>query len=209
MECLRGNFDFDMKLFPLTEESNIYASIISEVATLLQELVQRLVRTPKKHHVFQLSLFIFHAHAKIVTYHRFDRFIYACAAVLFAGKLTEQIEYPADILKTCRAILREKRGLEGEDSEEKQRYMMKKLFEAEVNLMISVGFDMELEVGLTYLEEWERAIKDSHFFKTTAEQLSKLYHTNTVLYFEPELLALASLGMAAKSQGLTPDICGW
>ena len=49
--------------------------------------------------------------------------------------------------------------------------------------MISVGFDMELEVGLTYLEEWERAIKDSHFFKTTAEQLSKLYHTNTVLYF--------------------------
>lgn len=140
-----------MKLFPLTEENKLYSNLSEEIARLIQEIIHRLLRSNKKHLLFQLSLFIFHAHAKIVTYHRFDRFIYACAAILFAGKLTEQIEFPADILKTCRTILREKKGIEGEDSEEKFKSLLKKIFEAEVNLMISVGFDMELEVGLTYL----------------------------------------------------------
>jgi hypothetical protein len=91
--------------------------LAAQIAALLSEVVLKLTRTPKKHQSIQLALFIFHAHAKIVTYHRFDRFIYACAAILLAGKLTEQIEYPVDILKCLRSILREKRGLEGEDSE--------------------------------------------------------------------------------------------
>lgn len=37
--------------------------------------------------VLHMALWVFHAQAKIVTYARFDRFLYACAAILVAMKL--------------------------------------------------------------------------------------------------------------------------
>jgi hypothetical protein len=72
--------------------------------------------------------------------------MYACAAILVAAKLTENMEfYPSMILKTLRAHLRKLKGLERiEDSEEKIKSLTKKLFEAEVNLMINIGFDFDL-----------------------------------------------------------------
>jgi hypothetical protein len=73
--------------------------------------VLKLTRTPRPSQIIQIALFIFHAHAKITTYHKFDRFIHACAAILLAGKFTEQLEYPVDILKESRKILRERRGV--------------------------------------------------------------------------------------------------
>lgn len=90
-----------MKLLPLYEQHphNHYQALTAHIAALLSATVQRLPRTSRKHHLLQLALFIFHAHAHIHTYHRFDRFLYAPAALLLAGKLTEQIEYPIDILR--------------------------------------------------------------------------------------------------------------
>ena len=41
--------------------------------------------------------------------------------------------------------------MEGEDSEEKTKELLKKMFEAEVNLMVTIGFDFELCVGAEYL----------------------------------------------------------
>jgi hypothetical protein len=75
-----------------------------------------------------LSLYIFHCQVKIDTYHKFDRFLYAVAAVLVATKLTENLKYPIDILRTMRKLLREKKGLEGEEAEEKTRGMLKRVF---------------------------------------------------------------------------------
>ncbi len=49
--------------------------------------------------------------------------------------------------------------------------------------MISIGFDFDLIVGLEPLEEWEKSIKDNHFMKVAVEHLTKLYHTNIVIYF--------------------------
>lgn len=72
--------------------------------------------------------------------------MYACAAILVASKLTENMEfYPSMIIKILRAHLRKGKGLEGvEDTEEKLKNLTKKLFEAEVNLMINIGFDFDL-----------------------------------------------------------------
>ena len=86
---------------------------------------------------------------------------------------------------------------------------MKKLFEAEINLMISIGFDFLLTVGFDYLQEWEKAIRDRNFLKQVCGILNKLYHTSVVLYFQPKTLALTALAMAAKNEGITPEISGW
>ena len=52
------------------------------------------------------SLWIFHSNALIMGYHHFDRFIYACGALLVGTKLMESIRYPTQILGACRKILR-------------------------------------------------------------------------------------------------------
>ena len=72
---------------------------------------------------------------------------------------------------------------------------MKRLFEAEVNLMIHIGFDLEVHIGSEWLLKWKKAINDQHFFEETSKQLCSLYYTTVVIYFEPELLALTALKM--------------
>lgn len=87
--------------------------------------------------------------------------------------------------------------------------MLKKVFEGEVNLMVSTGFDFEVVTGLSYLEGWEEQINDNHFAHIAAGILTQMYHNNVVIYFQPVHLALSALGMAAKNSGVTPEISGW
>ena len=58
--------------------------------------------------------------------------MYACGAVLVALKLTDSLSlYPMQLLKEFRSVLREKKGMEQiEDSEEKLKKLLKRLFEA-------------------------------------------------------------------------------
>ncbi len=71
--------------------------------------------------------------------------------------------YPSMIIKTLRAHLRKGKGLEGvEDTEEKLKNLTKKLFEAEVNLMINIGFDFDLQLGVYWIDNWAEKINDAH-----------------------------------------------
>lgn len=106
-----------MKLFKVEDEEHTYQLLAAEVSALVTSIVELLHRSPRKQQLVQIALFVFHVHAKLTTYHKFDRFVYACAAVLFAGKITEQIEYPMDIVRACRGVLRRKRGKEMEGEE--------------------------------------------------------------------------------------------
>lgn len=56
-----------------------------QMGVLIRSICQRLTTRSDLIHV---ALFIFHAHAKIGSYHNFDRFIYSCASILIATKLT-------------------------------------------------------------------------------------------------------------------------
>lgn len=59
-----------------------------------------------------MSLFLFHCQAKVVSYHSFDRFIYACAAIFMSSKLTENMDFrPSFIISILRIILRERKGM--------------------------------------------------------------------------------------------------
>ena len=89
-------------------------------------------------------MFLVHMQAKLVTYHRFDRFIYAQAAILLGGKFTDQIQYTENIVMEFRSALRWFRKRGGQDSEEKILFEKKKVDEAEINLMINLGFDFEI-----------------------------------------------------------------
>ena len=79
-----------------------YNHLQAEIGVFITDIISFMIRSPKKTLLTQLALFVFHVHAKIATYPKMDRFIYACAAILFAGKITEQIEYPVDIVKISR-----------------------------------------------------------------------------------------------------------
>jgi hypothetical protein len=203
-----------MKLFVLEEEGGEFDRITGEVTALVITICERLLRRPKLELV-HTALFLLHCQAKVVSYHSFDRFMYACAAILVASKLTENIDfYPIHILKALRVLLREKRGLpepseEDEEEQAKLKQLCKRLFEAEVTVMINVGFDFDIELALYWLQEWSRAIGDSHVVKKTEETLTSLYQTSTVLYFEPHLIALTALTIVMKNEGINPAHCSW
>lgn len=108
-----------------------------------------MLRRPKLE-LLHTAMFLVHCQAKVSSFHAFDRFIYACAAILVAAKVTENVEfYPISILKVLRALLREKRGVaevaeEDEEEQAKVKQLSRRLFEAEVTLMINIGFDFDI-----------------------------------------------------------------
>ena len=96
-------------------------------------------------------MFILHAHAKIVSYHNFDRFIYAPGAILLATKICDEKEYATKIVSEFRNVVRARRGRPGTDSEDKLKVEVIKVKEAETNLIISIGFDMNIYCGHGWL----------------------------------------------------------
>ena len=60
-----------------------------------------------------MAMFLVHMQAKLVTYHKFDRFIYAQAGILLGGKLIDQIDHTENIVKEFRIVLRKLRNRAG------------------------------------------------------------------------------------------------
>jgi hypothetical protein len=132
-----------------------------------------------------MAMFLFQAQAKLIGYHGFDRFLYAQAAILLGGKLSEQFEYTVEIVRHFRSAVRRWRQREGADSEDKLQSEARRVHEAEIVLMINTGFDMNLYCGVTYLANWQKMVGDNRFFSNALQQTTKLYSTSTCLYFEP------------------------
>lgn len=42
---------------------------------------------------------------------------------------------------------------------------MKRMFEAEVTIMINIGFDFDIELGVLWVSEWARTINDDHLVR--------------------------------------------
>lgn len=203
-----------MKLFVLETETGEFDKITGEITTLIINICERLLHRPKMELV-HTALFLLHCQTKVLNYHAFDRFIYACAAILVASKLTENMAFNAmQMLKVLRALLRERRGLAAVDENDEQeqaklQQLSKRLFEAEVTVMINIGFDFDIELGLYWLQEWSRGIGDSHVMRKAEEAMTSLYQTSTVLYFEPQLIALTALSIVMKNEGINPTMCSW
>ena len=64
-----------------------------------------------KRQAMHAALWSFHCNALVMGFHAFDRYIYACGAVLVGTKLMENLKYPTQILGTCRKILRKRKNL--------------------------------------------------------------------------------------------------
>lgn len=58
------------------------------------------------------ALWVFHCNAILIGFKNFDRFMYACGAVLVGTKLMECLRIPSQILGVCRKILRKRKNLE-------------------------------------------------------------------------------------------------
>jgi hypothetical protein len=94
------------------------------------------------------ALWIFHCNSILMGFHKLDRYMYACGAVLVGTKLMECLRVPSQILGVCRRALRKRKNLEKDkDTEEYLRKEVKRVFEAEVNIMINIGFDFDIELG--------------------------------------------------------------
>ena len=63
-----------------------------------------------------LALWIFHCQVKILTYQKFDRFIYLCGAILIGTKIGECLRNPIDIVHQLRTILKRRKNITTEDS---------------------------------------------------------------------------------------------
>lgn len=63
-----------------------------------------------------------------MTFCNFDRFAFVCAAILVAGKISEHLRNPQDILHQMRNILKRKKNITKEDNEETIKRWMKKIF---------------------------------------------------------------------------------
>ncbi len=65
--------------------------------------------------------------------------------------------------------------------------------------MINIGFDFDIELAIFWINQWSKAIKDNHIIRKVEEALTSLYRTSTVLYFEPQLIALTALSIVIKN----------
>ena len=65
--------------------------------------------------------------------------------------------------------------------------------------MINIGFDFDIELAIFWIHQWSKAIKDNHIIRKVEEALTSLYRTSTVLYFEPQLIALTALSIVIKN----------
>ena len=77
---------------------------------------------------------------------------------------------------------------------------MKKIFEAEVNIMINIGFEFEIDLGIHYLgSDLKDEIKDQSLIDKVKQTLTSFYKTQIVLYFDFEVLALTALDVVLKN----------
>lgn len=95
-----------MKLFILENDGCEFDRMTADMTGLIIKILERLLPRNKLELV-HMALFLFHCQSKVVSFHCFDRYTYACAAILVAAKLTENIDfYPKQIIKALRTILR-------------------------------------------------------------------------------------------------------
>lgn len=137
-----------MKVFSIEElpaKSKPYQILSDQATSMIRDICQELSMTLEALHA---ALWVFHCNSLIVNYQNFDRYMYACGAVLVGGKLTECLRYPISILEVCRKILRKRKGLEDIDSEDYLKREVRKVFDAEVNIMINIGFDFDIHLAL-------------------------------------------------------------
>lgn len=120
-----------MKLCEREEgETDQFDRMTADMAAFILQVLSRVGKARPE--VAHTALLLFHSQVKIVTYHRFERHIYACGAILVALKLTDNLTlYPVQLVKAYRTILRERRGKgDEEDDEERLKKLVKKLFDA-------------------------------------------------------------------------------
>ena len=82
--------------------------------------------------------------------------------------------------------------------------------EAEINLMINLGFDLNLSCGMNHLYLWEKMMsKELGFYSKAAVKISELYQTPLCVYIDPQILAVTGLFMEVQSTNMPPELCGW
>lgn len=101
-----------MKIFDLQEvpaKSPALLAIQKQAVEMIIEICKALeISLPAMH----ASLWVFHCNALIMGFGKFDRYIYACGAVLVGTKLMECLRYPTSILGECRKSLRRRKKLD-------------------------------------------------------------------------------------------------
>ena len=138
-----------MKIFDLGElppQPKPYLTLLNQSTQMIIDICKALEVSLVGLHC---SLWVFQCNAIISTFHNFDRYMYACGAVLVGTKLMECLRNPIDILRVCRKFLRRKKNLaEDEDTDEFLKKLLKRVFEAEVTIMINLGFDFDIHLAI-------------------------------------------------------------
>lgn len=84
-----------------------------------------------------------------------------------------------------------------EDDEETLKRYKKAVFETEVNLMTSISFDLDIKLATEYLKLMEAHI-EAELYLNTEKCIRDFYRTPLVLYYEPHMIALASMLSASR-----------
>ena len=62
---------------------------------------------------------------------------------------------------------------------------MRRIFEAEVNIMINIGFDFEIDLGIHSLNSHLKdEIREAHLIDKVKQTLTSFYSTHLVLYYD-------------------------
>lgn len=198
-----------MKLFDpleLPPKDKPYLLLADQATTLIIQICESLKMSLPALHA---ALWAFHCNALIMTFHRFDRFQYACGAIFVGSKLMEHLVSPIRILEACRRRLREKKNLEeDEDSEEYLKREVKKIFEAEVNIMINIGFDFDISLASEEANSLQiyAALGSEHMITNYRRVLTSLYKCEVVVFFKASTIACLALDILLREQGRNIEV---
>lgn len=121
-----------------------------------------------------------------------------CASIILGMKIGECLKKIEDVVLMWRKHLRKLNKKEMVDEEEETLERLKhRVLEAEVYLMITFGFDLDIKLAVEYLKEVEGTL-DAELYKQTRRQITNFYKTELVSFNAPHLVALAALKIASK-----------
>ena len=148
------------------------------------------------------SLWIFHCNTLVHTFHKIDRFVSICASVVLGMKIGECLKRVDDVITVWRKKVRKASGRELEkDDEQTMKKLRERVLRAEVNLMMTFEFDLDIKLASEYMRHVEKHMNMA-FFESAHRGITDFYKTPLVLYFPPHLICLGAILLAHKATNI-------
>eukprot|EP01016_Furgasonia_blochmanni_P053511 TRINITY_DN8657_c0_g1_i1.p1 TRINITY_DN8657_c0_g1~~TRINITY_DN8657_c0_g1_i1.p1 ORF type:complete len:287 (-),score=34.06 TRINITY_DN8657_c0_g1_i1:113-973(-) len=183
---------------PLEREIQFRNESVSFIRNMCTALTINFATTAK-------AIVIFHMFSKQFSFRKFNRWHYAAACVLLCCKLDD---YNQNLESISEGYMKAAANTSGVPKVDDKAKLGDMLYEAERNILRSIGFDVDIHLPYRFLEELAAyPIRiDPMLLRTAHEYINNSLKTIVCLYYDPLIIAMAAVHLAMKQMDVfIPD----